>query len=241
MMRSPLKRKPASRSVRVCVDCGRPISAKSTGRCKRCANIVNGLKGAAVTRASRVEVARTCANCGVMFTTRGSRSGRFCSQRCMGEAKRKPRICTVCGGEFWARAFRAKTCSPECLRVRKREIGRAKGKPHPTGNTRKRWLEARGDRCEVCGATRALHFHHVIYEQHLKLDGGDPYDPANGMTVCQSCHRRHHDAVRRIPFPNVPDAASDFAIRLLGPDRAALYFARFYAPEVPEGHGRWEP
>lgn len=84
-----------------------------------------------------------------------------------------------------------------------------------------------------------LHRHHVIYEQHVRHEGADPWALSNSMLLHEHCHANHHSAFRRIPLPAVPDAAIDFAQRLLGVDRAALYFARYYAPELERG--RWEP
>jgi hypothetical protein len=92
--------------------------------------------------------------------------------------------------------------------------------------------------CTVCGREGMLLRHHVILEQHLRALGADPWALANGMWVgvdgltC-NCHALHHGAFRRIPLDKVPDAAIDFARQLLGDDKAALYFARFYSP--PEG------
>lgn len=84
--------------------------------------------------------------------------------------------------------------------------------------------------------------HHVVTENHICREGGDPWDLRWGMWVgafdfvCE-CHTSHHRAKRRgstelwrIPLNLVPDAAIEAAHELLGMNPAVLYFARFYGP-----------
>lgn len=71
--------------------------------------------------------------------------------------------------------------------------------------------------------------HHVVYEQHVKLAKGDPYDGRNGLTLCTRCHFRHHHAIDAKISTNVLRAENlEFAREILG-DATALYFARYYA------------
>lgn len=77
--------------------------------------------------------------------------------------------------------------------------------------------------------------HHVVYEQHVRAAGGDPWDQANAMllgTGC-TCHADHHSGKARLPVWAIPQTAMDFAIELLGTDRAALYIARYYRTDDP--------
>ena len=91
------------------------------------------------------------------------------------------------------------------------------------------WKTERAGWCAVCERFQLrLAHHHVIYEQHVRREHGDPWDPANGMYVCDICHRHHHDAFARIPAGKIPAEANAFAVGLLGFDAAALYFARYY-------------
>lgn len=89
-------------------------------------------------------------------------------------------------------------------------------------------------RCQVCGAPGLVRRHHIVYEQHVRRAGGDPYSLANSMWIgieghtCQ-CHPRHHSGMARIPLDLIPDTAMAFAVDLLGEDRAADYLCRRYA------------
>lgn len=96
---------------------------------------------------------------------------------------------------------------------------------------REEWKTTRRGRCAICGRSQLILRHHVVYEQHVRAAGGDPWDLRNAMDVgafCR-CHANHHSAVERIPMRLVPDAAADFAMDLFGFARAAVYFARYYA------------
>lgn len=95
---------------------------------------------------------------------------------------------------------------------------------------REAWKVPRAGFC-ACGCDRfALHLerHHVVYEQHVRAEGGDVWDLANSILLHPRCHSQHHSAARRIPLAQVPDSALAFAVDLLGEDAAALYFVRRY-------------
>lgn len=90
----------------------------------------------------------------------------------------------------------------------------------------KKW---RRGTCENCGVWQWTLRHHVVKEQTVRREGGDPWDLRNGMWVgvdCD-CHRHHTDAFRRIPLVNVPLEALEFAFELLG-SWAADYLLREY-------------
>jgi hypothetical protein len=63
----------------------------------------------------------------------------------------------------------------------------------------------------------------------VRREGGDVWSLSNALGVCEHCHMNHHAAFRRIPMRVVPDEALDFAVRLIGRDRALLFFGRFYS------------
>lgn len=50
-------------------------------------------------------------------------------------------------------------------------------------------MERCGGRCSMCGTTRNLHYHHVLYRSERKdlID-----EPDNGLMVCFSCHQKAH-------------------------------------------------
>lgn len=86
--------------------------------------------------------------------------------------------------------------------------------------------------CAVCEKRGLLLRHHVILEQHVRIEGGDPWALANSLALgyfACSCHRRHHSACARLPISCVPAAAIAFAVQLLGAERAEDYLKRYYA------------
>ena len=119
--------------------------------------------------------------------------------------------------------------------LRSRACVRPDAMRRATNPARDEFKRVRTGRCAVCGLLGLVRRHHVIYEQHVRRAGGDCWDIANSLwigveTFC-NCHRHHHDAVQRIPADLIPDAALAFAVDLFGSDeRAADYFARYYAP-----------
>jgi hypothetical protein len=92
-----------------------------------------------------------------------------------------------------------------------------------------KWLRKRKARCERCNRRAPrLPLHHVVYRQHVEKEGGDVWDPRNAMTLCDDCHDAHHDRVAIIPTSALPRSAVQFAVELMGQDRARIYLARYY-------------
>lgn len=83
-------------------------------------------------------------------------------------------------------------------------------------------------KCIVCGR-RAVHAHHVVYEQHVRNEGGSVRDPRNLVWLCVSCHFGHHARSTPILLSELTDDAYDFAAELLGPTAAYVYLQRRYA------------
>jgi hypothetical protein len=86
--------------------------------------------------------------------------------------------------------------------------------------------------CAACGRYGLLLRHHVVLEQHVRREGGNPWDLRNALALgyyACSCHRDHHHAVRRIPIARVPAPAVTFASELLGEPRATDYLRRYYS------------
>lgn len=87
--------------------------------------------------------------------------------------------------------------------------------------------------CEVCKAIGFVRRHHIVREQHVRLEGGDCWNVDNALWVgvdftCR-CHDLHHNASRRIPLSLVPLRAVAFAEGLYGLERARDYLSREYA------------
>lgn len=79
-----------------------------------------------------------------------------------------------------------------------------------------------------CRTSSRAHAHHVLYEQHAKVEGANPHDVRNAMLVCGHCHFQHHKGVARIPAAAIPELGIEFLREVLGPDRAVDYLTRYY-------------
>lgn len=146
---------------------------------------------------------------------------------------------------------RRKTCSRRC--AGRLTSARVSGSGHPhfrhgayagragAREDRRRWQSGLASKCEIpgCGFTLALAQHHVVYRQHVRREGGDEFDPANSMTLCRNHHAIHHSRQAVIPLASIPDAALEFAFKLLGPS-ASDYLWRYYEGDDPrlEEHAR---
>jgi hypothetical protein len=88
-------------------------------------------------------------------------------------------------------------------------------------------------RC-VCGCMRrAVHSHHVVYQQELRRRGGSTTDVRNIVRIAGKCHRWHHDRHVVLPLAVLPDGAFEFAVELMGAGAAYEYLRRRYAGEDP--------
>jgi hypothetical protein len=67
------------------------------------------------------------------------------------------------------------------------------------------------DPCE--GSVQA---HHVITQQQLRHLGLDDqlWNPANGASLCERHHRRHHNRRQPVPWQRLPDRCRKFAHEL---------------------------
>ena len=54
---------------------------------------------------------------------------------------------------------------------------------------REQVLRAKGNKCEICGATKGLHIHHI---QYMKDKYAWEYKMKYLIVLCASCHKRIH-------------------------------------------------
>jgi hypothetical protein len=92
------------------------------------------------------------------------------------------------------------------------------------------WKMERTGTCAICGRRGRVLRHHIVYEQHVRREGGDPWDLANALDVGARClcHAKHHSGAERISLQLIPEVAMAFAVDLMGEDRAVDYFRRYY-------------
>lgn len=110
---------------------------------------------------------------------------------------------------------------------------KARRKPAEATPERYAFKEVVWGHCEVCKMPGFVRRHHIVREQHVRLEGGDCWDTDNALWVgvdftCR-CHERHHSACKRIPLSLVPLRAVAFAEGLYGLERARDYLSREYA------------
>ena len=194
----------------------------------------------------RPPVERVCRTCGTKFVISAGAAargeGKFCSRDCWPRTVYVERLCANCGRpfrvqeRFTRKSKRGRFCSRAC----------ANGPRSTTDGKRRKYVGSRSgqsrfrsgqDRCvhPDCNdpAHPAQHEHHVVYEQHVRSEGGDVFDPRNALRLCVSCHSSHHRRGRRVvPLAALRDENYEFAFELLG--RAAeIYLRRRYAGEDP--------
>lgn len=76
--------------------------------------------------------------------------------------------------------------------------------------------------------------HHVITKTYLKRNGLDQWHPDNALRLCvHPCHEHHTTAFERLHLNCLLDRNIDYAVRLLGEDRAYDYLTRHYVGTDP--------
>lgn len=167
-------------------------------------------------------------------------AGLYCSPRCHyedrgrtgGRRRAQPyHRCATCREVFaWDGTGKGACCSLACA-------GKWGGRPAPVdvvetvqlrGYRKADWLAVALGKCSQPGcAARAIHRHHITFEQHVIRAKGDRWDPANALVLCGQHHADLH-ARRDFPVAALPTPALDFAAALLGPPAAYEYFRRRY-------------
>jgi hypothetical protein len=120
----------------------------------------------------------------------------FCSNTCYGKSCRDERPCVICGKMILS-SLHKKTCSRACSN--KNRVGITYGIKRPNDKVRaqeiikKRLIEIRGMKCEVCGYQRyeILHIHHID-----KNRSNNDFD--NLELVCPNCHYEKHFIERNL-------------------------------------------
>jgi|SRR3954454_19546727 hypothetical protein len=76
----------------------------------------------------------------------------------------------------------------------------------------------RNTRCRACLTRRAVHSHHVVYEQELDDRGLPKYDRRNCMALCMDCHFNHHNGPmdRKINIASLSEENLAYAFEVLG-------------------------
>lgn len=84
-----------------------------------------------------------------------------------------------------------------------------------------------------CGCRDRLNArHHCVYAQHLRqmaphlLD-----DERNLVPVARVCHGSHHARSQPYTLAMLPDSVYEFAVEVMGPEKAYNYLERRYAGE----------
>lgn len=182
-----------------------------------------------------------CAVCGELFyaTPHDVRRGaRYCSNACNGKAQRvrEDRRCRICRATFTVKpSSKRKTCGRTCANEAKRQAKLADRNPNYLGDEAAaiRWRSQAAEACVVCGSDYRPQLHHVVYAQHVRDKKGDPWNPADSLTLCNGCHCRHHAAPNwKLPLSYLRDENYAFAFDLMGP-AAYDYLRRRYDGEDP--------
>lgn len=187
--------------------------------------------------------------CGNELTAQAMRNGG--ARKASAAVSRPSQVkltCEVCGKEWFlppSQVRDRRTCSRKCGAELKRRRGgsqrRGEHNPNWKNGSRvgvrdrageRRWYAAAAKRCQnpYCegGLGERLALHHIIYRQTVAREGGDLWDPRNALTLCASCHARHHRASAKIPLRVLPDSVFEFAGEVMGRGAAFEYLTRRY-------------
>jgi hypothetical protein len=75
--------------------------------------------------------------------------------------------------------------------------------------------------------------HHIVYAQHVRRYSGDEWDVRNRLPVARWRHTQHHSGELPLLVSDLPDSVFEFAVELIGADRAWSYLRARYAGPDP--------
>lgn len=148
------------------------------------------------------DIDHTCPGCGASFVTKRSRLRQgvpvYCTKNCWRSTRRRlghiERSCLHCRMPFAVKRSQAAKgrghyCSLACYTAALPPGCEARKRPRVQG-WRREVFERDGYRCTQCAATGSLNAHHIKpWAQYPELRRV----LANGVTLCQHCHRLAHD------------------------------------------------
>lgn len=191
------KRKANLTARNLCVTCGQrpPTTHKRTGekitRCRSCQDKISS-------RGGRLKARGLCTKCGKVPPETGKTRCRPCADQYNRlKAERTARLiadgtCTHCGKRP---AAQDRQMCEKCLRYHREKKAEMQAQT-PQGKARTR----DGAACRLCGnTTLRLIGHHIDgsgHDGHGNRSAGANDDPANLVTLCNSCHRYLHKFVR---------------------------------------------
>lgn len=156
-----------------------------------------------------VKNAKPCATCGAPVRSARSRNAKYCSVECQPAQQKMPsKTCPQCSAEFQPRLSKQVYCGAACadtahaIRMRgEKNSNYRTGEESAYLYDRMRPLILERDKgCVVCGATQALHCHHIDEVRNNNT-------PENLVTLCAGHHMEHHKSATT-PFPWLSQTAS---------------------------------
>ena len=92
------------------------------------------------------------------------------------------------------------------------------------------WHQPMYGLCSCCGERGSLERHHVVREQDVRREHGQPWDLRNSVMLGRwcPCHRDHHTGAHRLPASLLTVPNLEFMVELLGEHGAADYVVRHY-------------
>lgn len=135
-----------------------------------------------------------CEFCGKEFTVERRMKGKYCSEKCFHDSRRRriEKECLQCGKIFIIKRTTTMNCCSMKCRLEYQEIHRVDKNYYSTNEWRKTRMRAlvRDDfKCVTCGdESLELHVHHIL---PISKGGDDTLD--NLSTLCLKCHREVHN------------------------------------------------
>lgn len=147
----------------------------------------------------RQALKKSCIVCGKEFTYRIGENRKCCSTKCRGIYAREKRKCLYCGKEF--EVIKSKTkkyCSHQCYANSNRKENQLPKRRGSNWNTIRRRFKENPCLCEMCKKVVAKDLHHIIPYKYFKGDFNRANNPSNIIALCQKCHVKSENYIRRV-------------------------------------------